>query len=243
VKKGVPDIPLFSIPGAVSCRFVERLNRFVVKIEIEGKECLAHINNTGRLQEMLIPGKTGFCFRTPHTKKTEFRLFAIGEREKGALIDTQLQMRAFEMAQERGLIPWLRDALFVRRDAPLGRSQLDYLFQRQGNSLFVEVKSAVLREGTVAMYPDCPSLRGQRHVKELIEWTRKGGESYLLFMAALPGISAFTPNRNADAELHGLVEKAKKSGVGIKAVGLYFHPGDSFLRLYDPDLEVIVESQ
>jgi hypothetical protein len=49
--------------------------------------------------------------------------------------------------------------------------------------------------------------------------------------------------RIADTELHGLVKKAKKSGVGVKAMGLYFHPKDSFLRLYDPDLEVIVGSQ
>jgi sugar fermentation stimulation protein A len=243
VKGNPPEIPLLTIPGVIPCRIIGRINRFVVNIEVNGKSSLAHINNTGRLEELLVQGRTGYSFPTPHTKKSDFRLFAVEERKKGALIDTQLQMRGFEAAQEKDAIPWLKGASLGRRNPPLGGSQLDYLFYQKGESVYVEVKSAVLREGTFAMYPDCPSLRGQRHVKELIVWAEKGGASFILFMAALPEISAFTPNRSADPDLCDLAEQARVSGVGIKAMSLYFDPKDSCLRMDDPDLEVILGHQ
>jgi len=78
------------------CIIIERLNRFVVKIEINGTYHPAHINNTGRLSELLVKGRQAFCFRTHRGGKTDFRLFAIEESGFGALIDTQLQMKAFK---------------------------------------------------------------------------------------------------------------------------------------------------
>ena len=236
-------IALFAVPGTRCCRIVERVNRFVVRIEIEGEICLAHINNTRRLQEIIVKNRVGFCFRTPHTKKTGYRLFAVEEKGLGALIDTQLQMRAFEVAAQKKLIPWLKRCDFMRRNAKLKDSLIDYLFRCKGKPVYLEVKSAVLRKGNDAMYPDCPSLRGQRHVRDLIDWARRGGMAFVLFMAAFPQAAAFRPNRQADAELSGLLTEAKRSGVGIKAIGLYFDPNDYCLYLYDPDLEVVLPSQ
>jgi sugar fermentation stimulation protein A len=240
VKTEFPDIPLFAITKARTCRIVERINRFVVQIEIGGELSRAHINNSGRLHEFLIRGKKAFCFETPHTAKTGFRLFAVEERNLGALIDTQLQMKAFETAQKQALIPWLHGDGLIQRNVRLGGSLIDYFFQDKGNPVYLEVKSAVLREGDFAMYPDCPTLRGQRHVEELTSWVKKGGTAFLLFVAALPDVVGFKPYRSADPELFDLLEKAKKLGVQIKAVGLYFRPSDSFLCLYDPDLDVVI---
>jgi DNA-binding sugar fermentation-stimulating protein len=94
VTRETADAPLYVIRKALPCRIIERTNRFVVNIEIERKVCRAHINNTGRLHEMLITGRKGFCFETPNTAKTDFRLFAVEEGNCGALIDTQIQMKA-----------------------------------------------------------------------------------------------------------------------------------------------------
>jgi sugar fermentation stimulation protein A len=122
----------------------------------------------------------------------------------------------------------------------MGGSLLDFLFERQGKPVYVEVKSAVLREGKFAMYPDCPTLRGQRHVEELMRWVKTGGSAYLVFVAALPFVAAFKPNRGADPRLYALLEDAKDLGVEMKALGLYFRPDDSSLCLYDPDLQVVI---
>jgi sugar fermentation stimulation protein A len=240
MKKHPKEARLFKIPGARSCQILERVNRFVVKIEAGGKIHKAHINNTGRLQEFLVSGRKGFCFRTPGTAKTSFRLFAVEEQGWGALFDTQIQMKAFETAFQKNLIPWLKHGVLLKRNARLGESLLDFLFECRGKPVYLEVKSAVLRDGKFAAYPDCPSLRGRRHVRDLTGWAQGGGAAFVLFMAALPRVEAFKPNRKADAELAGLLDRAEKSGVGIKAMGLYFRPDDRFLYLYDPELKVII---
>jgi sugar fermentation stimulation protein A len=237
------DAPLFAIPQALPCRIIERTNRFVVNIEIERKVFRAHINNTGRLQEILIRGRRGFCFETPNTAKTAFRLFAVAEKNCGALIDTQFQMKSFEMAYQKDLIPWLKEYTFLQRNAKLGDSLIDYLFECNGNPVYLEVKSAVIREGEYAMYPDCPTARGQRHVEELISWRGEGRGAFVLFIAALPQIIGFKPNRSGDPRLFSLLEKAKDLGVQVKAMGLYFNPADSFLYLYNPDLDVVIHRQ
>ncbi|MBK5190602.1 MAG: DNA/RNA nuclease SfsA, partial [Methanosarcinales archaeon] len=139
------------------CRLIERFNRFVVKVEIKGNYHPAHITNTGKLSELLVTGRQAFCFRTHHHSKTDFRLFAIEECGLGALIDTQLQMKAFENCLEGNIIPWFEGCRILKRNARLGASRIDYLLDCNGKAVYLEVKSAVLREEEHAMYPDCAS--------------------------------------------------------------------------------------
>ena len=235
----MPEVTkLFQIEDPQECRVRERLNRFVVLIELGGQKYRAHITNTGRLSEFMINGQRAFCFRTYHRGTTAFRLFAIEEHGLGALIDTWLQMTAFENALDRGRIPWLLNCRRVKRNAQLGASRIDYLLTCHGEALYLEVKSAVLREGTYAMYPDCPSERGRKHIRELTRLARAGVQANVVFMAALPNVTAFTPNRAADFELFEALKVARLSGVDLKAVGLFYHPDDTWVYLYDPDLPV-----
>jgi sugar fermentation stimulation protein A len=104
---------------------------------------------------------------------------------------------------------------------------------------YLEVKSAVLRDGPFAAYPDCPTTRGQRHVQELAEYSKKGGMAIIVFMAALPGISAFKPYKKGDPLLNEYLLDAHKQGVRIKAIGLFFNPSDKHVHLFDPDLPVV----
>ena len=109
--------------------------------------------------------------------------------------------------------------------------------------MYLEVKSAVLREGGFAMYPDCPSLRGQRHVEDLIDWARGGGRATVVFMAALPGVRAFKPNRSADSRIYEHLVRAQKEGVKIMALGLFYDPMDSRVYLFSPNLKVILNAR
>ena len=184
------------------CRLIERFNRFVVKVEIKGNYHPAHITNTGKLSELLVTGRQAFCFRAQNPGKTDFRLFAIEECGLGALIDTQLQMKAFENCLEGNIIPWFEGCRILKRNARLGASRIDYLLDCNGKAVYLEVKSAVLREEEHAMYPDCASERGRKHIKELSSYAKEGGAGILLFIAALPHITVFKPNKRADAKLH-----------------------------------------
>ena len=231
---------ILSVGTARECRIVERLNRFVVLVEISGKSYSMHINNTGRLEELLLQGRKAFCIETKHPGKTDGRLFAVEERGLGALIDTQIQMKAFERLVEKGRLPWLKGCSIQKRNPRLGASVLDYLLKRGNKSVFLELKSAVLREGRFASYPDCPTVRGQRHVQELTAYAKTGGAATIVFMAALPEVSAFKPCRKGDPLSAEYLWDAHNQGVRIKAIGLFYDPGDSLVHLSDPDLPVVL---
>lgn len=233
-------VPLFLIENARESRIVERLNRFVVRVDIQGNSHRAHINNTGRLLEYMVRGQKAYCLPYSHPKKTEFRLFAIKEGDSGALIDTQFQMRAFEKAVLAGFIPWLEGYRIIKRNARLGSSLIDYLLESRRKPLYCEIKSAVLRKKSFALYPDCPSLRGQRHIREITSWTEKGGQGIIVFMAALSHVEAFRPNRSADPVIHELLVKASKIGVQLKAIQLRYDPVEAAVCLLDPDLPVVL---
>jgi len=226
------------VENVIDCAIVKRINRFVVEIIVCGKTYKAYINNTGRLSEYLIKGKKGFCVKNEKIGKTDFRLFSIEENGLGAIIDIQLQMKVFEEALKMKLIPWLKGFKILKRNAKLGRSLIDYLLGHNGERIYLEVKSAVLRMNKYAMYPDCPSSRGKKHIKDLTDHVREGGNGTILFIAALPRVKAFKPNKPADPELYESLLEAYKLGVSIKSIGLYYNPEDSFIYLFNPNLEI-----
>lgn len=229
---------LLSLAKATECYIIQRLNRFVVAVEVQGQKGYAWLNNTGRLHEFLIPGRRAFCLPRQFPGRTSYRLFAIEESGLGALIDTQFQMRAFEQCLERRLLPWLRDACTWKRNVRLNRSVVDYLLQCGEDQVYLEVKSAVLRQGRYAMYPDCPSARGRRHIQELTEHVRKGGKACIVFIAALPGVEFFRANRLADVELAALLTQAHHAGVEVRAVGMFYAPQHRTVMLSAGDLPV-----
>lgn len=226
---------LFEIHGE-ECEIVRRLNRFVVEIEVGGRLQKAHLNNTGRLKEYLIKEKKAYCI-AKKDGKAPYRLFAIEDLEKAALIDTQFQMRAFERALEFDLIPWLKCKKF-KRNQRIGDSLIDYRFFCQ-ETMYMEVKSAALRVGNYAMYPDCPSIRGRRHISQLIA-AAENYKTYILFIAAVPGVRAFKPNEKADPIIAELLRNATACGVEIRAINLVYDPDTHSVLLIDPDMPVVV---
>ena len=186
----------------------------------------------------MIPDLEAFLLPARPGGKTDFRLFAVRDRDMGALFDTQFQMRAFEKALAGNLLPWARDCRMIRRNPRLGESLMDYLLDCRGSEVFVEVKSAVLRQGSYATYPDCPSLRGQRHIRELTALSTSGGKAIILFMGALPGVRGFRPYDPGDPEIAPLLRQAFAAGVSIRAVGMQFNPQSEFIEMTDTDLPV-----
>jgi sugar fermentation stimulation protein A len=132
----------------------------------------------------------------------------------------------------------MAERLAAVKEIPSGGSVLDYLLDCQGTLLYVETKSAVLREGQYAMYPDCPTARGRRHVGELAAHSRAGGAVALVFIAALPKVQAFKPYRAGDPELCRLLTEARRKGVNIRALALLYDPKDADICLYNADLPV-----
>lgn len=232
---------LVRLENVVECQIVGRLNRFVVAVRVNGQERRASTNNTGRLHQFLVAGRTAYCTRPDRVGKTDFRLFAIADGAQAAIIDIQLQMRAFEKAMAVGLLPWLDGHYLVKRNARLGDSMVDYLLEFRDGQLYLEVKSAVLRDNSHAMYPDCPTERGRKHIRQLANYVRSGGRATILFIAALPRVTAFKPYREGDAELCNLLLAAHRAGVTLKSIAMVYDPLDSEIRLTTPDLPVNIQ--
>ncbi len=229
---------LLKLENAFGVRILERINRFVVLVEREGKTLKAHNTNTGRLQEFLKRGKRAFCL-PKSGGKTDCRLFAVEDLGGFAVIDTSLQMRAFEEAFKRGLIPWLKPFEWkgFKRNYRVGNSLIDYIFKGSGGrELLLEVKSAAMRsEENLGMYPDCPTERGRKHIRELLN---RSDHSALLFICALPRVRGFKPNCEDDPEICKLLRLAKRKGITLRAISLHFDPERKALVLENPDLPV-----
>ncbi|KUH33195.1 sugar fermentation stimulation protein [Thermococcus celericrescens] len=226
--------------NVVPCIFRKRLNRFVALVEVDGDERRALVTNTGRLEEFLVPGRKAFC--TPKTGgKTDFVLVAFEDfDERGAVIDTRTQAKAFERAVELGLIPWLENCRLKRKEITVGKSRLDYLFECPEGEVYAEMKSAVLRggeRGEYAMYPDCPSVRGQKHIRELIGLSKAGKRAMIFFIGAMPGVEKFRPYEMGDPEIARLIKEAVNVGVEIHALSISLLP-DGRVVLERPSLEI-----
>ncbi|ANF21878.1 DNA/RNA nuclease SfsA [Thermococcus piezophilus] len=226
--------------NVVPCTFLKRLHRFVALVEVDGEERRAWVTNTGRLDEFMVDGRKAFC--VPKSGgKTDFILVAFEDLHgKGAVIDTRTQAKAFEKALELGLVPWLKDCRIKRKEVTVEKSRLDYLFECPGGEVYAEMKSAVLRggeSGEYAMYPDCPTLRGQKHIRELIELQKAGKRAMIFFIGAMPRVEKFRPYKEGDPEIAHLLSDAKKTGVEIHALSISLLP-DGRVVLERPSLEI-----
>lgn len=234
---------LYRIDGQVLvCDIIGRLNRFVVKVSwgSRDRESYAYINNTGRLHDYIARDRIGYCIQK-HSGRIPYRLFAVADGEYAALIDTFFQMKAFEYSVSEGYIPWLRECRIVKRNPRLNKSVLDYLMLCRNNRVYVEVKSAVLRGDSIyAMYPDRPSIRGRRHIRDLIKLVEEGGIAEIVFIAGLPGVKAFKPYSEGDPVIHSLLKEAIAKGVIVKAISLFYDPSANYIVLDNPDLPVYI---
>ncbi len=228
---------LICFDNITECFINRRINRFMVDIVVNNERSKAYLCNTGKLLQLLKKGKKAYCLES----KKNMRLLAIEDYGEGALVDTYYQMKSFEKAVRLNVIPWLRNCVISKRNPRLGKSVLDYLLICDSYSVYTELKSAVLRlNDNIASYPDTVSLRGRRHLKELIKYAALGGKALIVFVAALPHVSYFKPNDKIDPQILSLIKQALKKGVIVKAFSEYFEPQSKCIVLDNYDLQLII---
>lgn len=232
---------LLGVEGAIECAVVRRINRFVVLARTPWGEERVHINNTGRLEDVLVEGRRAYCRPLARPRKLRMRLFSVWYHGGFSVIDTGLQEEAFAAAVNKGLLPWLPGCRVGRRSPRVNGKTLDYELECPSGNMLVETKSAVLARDGIALYPDCPTLRGREHIALLISLARRGQRALLLFIAAFPGAKAFMPNPLGDPAIPGLVREAARSGVLVKSIGIEYRPDRGGIILYSPDLPVILD--
>lgn len=197
-------------------RFLSRPNRFIAYVEILGKREKVHVKNTGRCQELLTEGARVFLEKSENRERsTDYDLVAVCKNERLVNIDSQAPNRAvLEWLKEGALFP---DAVVIRPETVYGNSRFDFYVETPAEKIFLEVKGVTLEKDGVVLFPDAPSERAVKHVKELEAALEEGYQAYLLFVVQMKQVNYFMPNERMQPEFAEELIKARKKGVKILA--------------------------
>lgn len=236
------DKLLYKYNNLLKFEIIKRISRLSVLVKDKnGKETLAHLTNTGRLQELVYPGKICFCI-PKKVGKTSVRLLAVRNNHNDVvLIDPSEQSKALQIAIKRGLIPWLNDWHIKRPEVRVADSRVDYEIEsKNGKQGYIEVKSAaLLLDNRVGSFPDCPSERGQKHVALLHKLALKNIKTIIIFIVTHPAAESFSPNIDGDSKFVELLKKAVKDGLEVKAIKMCLKR-DGNVVLVNPNLPCFV---
>lgn len=194
--------------------FLDRPNRFIANVLVDGKEMVCHVKNTGRCKELLIPGCRVWLQREERPgRKTPYSLITVEKGDRLVNLDSQAPNRAaYEWIEKE----WRPDVL--QREKTFGNSRFDLYFEKDGRKGFIEVKGVTLEEDGVALFPDAPTERGVKHIRELISCVGQGYEAYSLFVIQMKGICEFRPNDRMQPEFGAVLREARETGVRILAM-------------------------
>jgi sugar fermentation stimulation protein A len=203
--------------------FLERPNRFIARVLIDGEESLAHVKNTGRCKELLVPGAAVYLedhILRMGTRKLRYSLIAVEKGELLVNMDSQAPNEIVAEALTHGnlALPGMTPPIRFRREQTYGESRLDFFVEDyQGQTGFIEVKGVTLEEDLYCRFPDAPTERGRKHLEELQRAVGEGFVGYVVFILQMKGILSFRPNDEMDPAFGNALRSAASAGVAVLA--------------------------
>jgi len=196
--------------------FLERPNRYLARVEVEGKETLAHVPDPGRLPGLLLANRKVMLVHQPSEKrKTDYTLVLV---RHGTIWVSTFPAFANSLVADALMnqsLPFLKGYSSFASEVKAGNSRFDFRLGFPKNSAYVEVKSVSLVEGGVGKFPDAPTKRGIKHVNELIEFCGKGYRTAVLFVSQRSDTVSITCNDDIDPEFGKCLRLAEKEGVEL----------------------------
>ena len=174
--------------------FLRRLNRFVCEVQVNGEVFPAHVRNTGRCTGIIAAGAEVSLQRsTDSSRKTPFTLIAVSTPRYGWVNIDSLAPNV--MAGE-----WLSKQGFevIHPEHAFGESRIDFYMERSGERYVMEVKGCTLAENGVGLFPDAPTQRGSKHLRELSKAAGQGYHAIIAFVIMLNGVETVEPNEAID---------------------------------------------
>ena len=224
----------------IEAEFVKRPNRFIAEVIIDGRPESMHVKNTGRLKELLVEGVRVILEKSKNpSRKTQYSLIAVYKGREIVNIDSQAPNLAAYEALASGVITEIGEPDKVRREVKYGNSRFDLYYEKNGQCGFVEVKGVTLDVNGTARFPDAPTERGAKHVRELIKAHEEDYECSVLFVIQMKNIKSFEPNYNTDPEFSKELKRAFEAGVKILA---YDCITDVNSMLIDKKIEVKIKA-
>ena len=191
----------------LQAKFIDRPNRFIAHVDLNGIVETVHVKNTGRCKELLIKGVTVILEESDNeSRKTKYDLIAVYKENFGLInIDSQAPNK---VAKE-----WLesKDYTYIKPEYTYGNSRIDFYMEKDDRKYLMEVKGCTLERDGIGYFPDAPTERGVKHIYELI----KGYEVSLAFVIQMEGVNEVLPNIETHPEFGVAIDDAKKAGVNI----------------------------
>ena len=197
-------------------RFLERPNRFIAYVETEQGREICHVKNTGRCRELLPPGAIVYVQRNDNqARKTKLDLIGVEKNQYLINMDSQ--------APNAAVKEWLLEGNLFSKDAKIyaekkyGESRFDFYIEDGDRKAFMEVKGVTLELDGVCRFPDAPTERGVKHIRELIKCMEDGYEAYILFVIQLSPVKYLEPNDATHKAFGDALREAKEAGVHVLA--------------------------
>ena len=207
----------------IKAKFIERPNRFITIIEINGFQHKSHLADPGRLKELLIPGVDLLVrkFKKSKNRKTKFSTIMVNHNGQLISLVSTLPNNFVKRKLVRKKIPFLKNYKLVRPEIPLGKHRFDFLLKDEhGEDFILEVKSVTLVKNKIAMFPDAVTLRGKNHVKLLTQLVIENKKAGILFVCQRPDAISFQPMWNRDPKFCHALQNAYNLGVKIWCITL-----------------------
>lgn len=209
--------------------FKNRPNRFIGIVEIEGKEEICHIPNTGRMKELLYDGvKIGLSYHDDLKRKTKYEMRLVEKNGTWYSIDSQLPNKLAMESIKSGEILIDDKIKEYKSEHTIYNSRFD-IYLEGNDKWLIEVKGVTLENDGLGMFPDAPTTRGAKHVSELTHSITDGFRPMVIFICQTSDIKSFTPNSSTDEKFSNALLDAHRAGVLIKAYsyhatldGVYF---------------------
>lgn len=196
-------------------KFHSRPNRFIAKIWVEGELETVHVKNTGRCRELLLPDADVILEVSDNpARKTKYDLIGVYKEGLGWVnIDSQ--------APNKVVKEWLekQDYTFIKPEYTYGDSRIDFYMEKAEHRYLMEVKGCTLEMNGIGYFPDAPTKRGVKHLKELTKAAKEGFICYAAFVIQMEGIHEVRANVMTHAEFGEALEEAKAAGVKVLCLG------------------------
>lgn len=200
----------------VPAEFIERTNRFVAWVKLDGERVKVHVKNTGRCRELLVPGVRVWLAKSDNPNRaTAYDLVAVCKNGHTINMDSQAPNKVVgEWLYKKELFP---DLVCVRPETTYGKSRFDFYVETQNEKVFIEVKGVTLEQDGVVRFPDAPSDRAVKHVEELIQAKKEGYRVCVIFVIQMKKVRYFLPNWDTHKAFAEALVKAREAGVEIYA--------------------------
>ena len=203
-------------PNIHPARFLDRPNRFVAHCEKDGQVLTVHVKNTGRCRELLVPGAQVWLTHSDNpARKTAWDLIAVQKGSRLINMDAAAPNAAFGAYARGG--QFLPGTEQIRAEVRFGASRFDFCLEAAGKTHYVEVKGVTLEEDGVVRFPDAPTERGVKHLKELQAAAAAGFGAHAVFVIQMADVRHFEPNDRTHPAFGAALREAARNGVQLHA--------------------------